>query len=188
MLDMIQQMDAGALLYIQDNIRNSFLTPILKTITHLGDAGIFWILLTIALLCFKKTRRAGFYSLLALVGSLVINNLILKLLVNRTRPYDCVVGLTPLVKRLIDSSFPSGHSSASFASATALYFAVPKKYSVPLLILAALIALSRLYVGVHFPTDVLVGSITGALIGWGASIWGNKLLERRAEREEAVEE
>ena len=84
------QIDGNILLWIQENIRNPVLTPVMKAITHLGDAGIFWILLTVILLCFKKTRRAGIVSAIALILSLLVNNLCLKNLVNRTRPYELV--------------------------------------------------------------------------------------------------
>lgn len=162
------QIDGNILLWIQENIRNPVLTPVMKAVTHLGDAGIFWILLTVALLCFKKTRRAGLVSAAALVLSLVVNNLCLKNLVDRTRPYELIEGLKILVSKPGDASFPSGHSGASFAAATAIFQCVPRKYGIPLLVLAALIALSRLYVGVHFPTDVLAGTVIGILLGLAA--------------------
>ncbi len=157
--------DGDILIFIQENIRNSICDPIFKTITHLGDAGIFWILLTLVLLCFKKTRKAGVYSAIALVGSVVVNNLILKNLVNRTRPYEVVEGLKCIVSPAHDASFPSGHTGASFASATAMFRQLPKKAAVALIILAALIAFSRLYIGIHYPTDVLGGLVTGIGIG-----------------------
>lgn len=179
------QIDGNILLWIQENIRNPLLNPVMKAITHLGDAGIFWILLTVILLCFKKTRRAGIVSALALILSLVVNNLCLKNLVDRTRPYELIEGLKILVAKPADASFPSGHSGASFAAATAIFPWVSRRYGVPLLILAALIALSRLYVGVHFPTDVLAGTVIGILLGLAANgifrCWENKRVREKSD-------
>ncbi|MCD8337033.1 MAG: phosphatase PAP2 family protein [Lachnospiraceae bacterium] len=168
-------MEADILLFIQENIRNPFLNPVFKAITHLGDGGFFWIALTVFLLCFPKTRRAGIYSVCALLGSLLVNNLILKNLVNRTRPYEVIEGLVCLVAPAKDASFPSGHTGASFASAVAVYRQLPKRYGVLLLILAALIAFSRLYVGIHYPTDVLGGLVTGIALGMLTNLVGERI-------------
>ncbi len=154
------------LLWIQNTVRTDALTPVMKAITHLGDAGIFWILLTLVLLIIPKTRKAGLCSLCALLGSLVLNNFLLKNIVARTRPYEVIEGLELLVARAKDYSFPSGHSAASFASATAVFRNVPKKYGAWALVLAALIAFSRLYIGIHYPTDVLAGTLDGILLGY----------------------
>lgn len=166
--------EASLLLWIQNVMRNPVLDPLMKTITHLGDAGIFWILLTLVLLIFPKTRRIGAYSALALLGSLLINNIILKNLVGRTRPYELIEGLELMVNRAHDASFPSGHTGASIASASSMFPELPRKWGVALLILAVLIAFSRLYVGIHFPTDVLGGFVTG----WLAAFAARKILPR----------
>ena len=163
------------LLYLQDNIRNGILDTFFKTITHLGDGGIFWIILTVILLCFRKTRKAGICSVIALLGSVIICNLIIKNLVARTRPYEMIEGLTCIVKRASDYSFPSGHTSASFASAVAMTGNIKKRYSVVLLIVAALIAFSRLYIGIHYPTDVLGGLVLGVLLGLLGHFLGEKI-------------
>ncbi len=185
MFQQLLNLDGQFLLFLQNHVRNEYLTPVMKLITQLGDAGIFWIALTLVLLFFRKTRKAGYYSAVALICMLVVNNMILKTLVDRTRPYDAVNGLIPLVPRLFDSSFPSGHSAASFAAATALYRKTPKRYGVPCLVLAALIAFSRLYVGVHYPTDVLAGTLVGITLGYMAIPLGDRMLERMRERRRA---
>ena len=127
----------------------------------------------------KKTRKAGVTALLALAIGAVVTNLCLKDLVARIRPYDSVEGLVPLVARLKDYSFPSGHTCASFACAGVYYKAFPGKWGKAAMVLAVLIALSRLYVGVHYPTDVLVslilGSIYGALVGTFSALAALKL-------------
>ncbi|MDD3063847.1 MAG: phosphatase PAP2 family protein, partial [Massilibacteroides sp.] len=100
----------------------------------------------------------------ALMGSFIIDNIILKNLVARTRPYEVVQGLQLLIGKQNDFSFPSGHTGSSFASAVILYKELPKKYGIPLIGLATLIGFSRLYLAVHYPSDVLGGAIIGTLI------------------------
>lgn len=165
-------MEGTILLWIQEYLRNPVLTPIMKVITTLGDAGIFWILVAILCLCIAKTRKAGATIALALLFSLIVNNGILKNAVARIRPYEAVEGLECLMGKAVDFSFPSGHSGASFAAATVIACLFPKKYGIPAIVLAALIAFSRLYVGIHYPTDVLVGIVDGILLG-GLAVWWN---------------
>lgn len=164
MIDMILKMDEQILLFIQNTIRHDMLTPVMKVITHLGDKGFIWIVLGILLLFWKQTRRTGCLTLISLMGSFLINNLLLKNLVARIRPYENITELELLVERAHDLSFPSGHSAASFAAAVVMYQLLPRKYGVPVLILAFLIALSRIYVGIHYPTDILGGMLSGTLI------------------------
>lgn len=142
-------------------LHGTFFDKIVLFITHLGDAGIIWIALGIVLLFFKKYRKSGASVLVALIFSLIFCNLIFKNLVARVRPFDA----DPLLDNLVheDSfSFPSGHTSASFAAAfTLLYYY--RKEGIAALILAILIGLSRMYICVHYPTDVLGGILFGAL-------------------------
>ncbi len=168
-------MDGQILLFIQEHLRNAVCDVFFKSITHLGDAGIFWILLTVVLLCFRQTRKAGIYSACALVLSLIVNNIILKNLVGRIRPYELVEGLQCIVGPAHDASFPSGHTGASFASSVAIYRQIPKKFAVFFIVLASLIALSRLYVGIHYPTDVLGGLVTGIGIGLFVNVVGERV-------------
>ena len=169
--------DGQILLFIQEHLRNPVFDRFFKFIRHLGDAGIFWILLTVVLLCFRQTRRAGIYSACALIGSLVVNNLILKNLAGRIRPYEVVEGLQCIVAPAVDASFPSGHTGASFASAVSIFRQLPGKYAVFLIVLASLIAFSRLYVGIHYPTDVLGGLVTGIGIGLLVNVIGAKFCD-----------
>ena len=157
----IFKFDSSILLWIQDNVRSDFLTPIMKVITHLGDKGILWILVTLALLWYYKTRKLGVRCMVSMVIGLVITNLILKNWVARIRPYELIQGLECIVKKADDYSFPSGHTTNSLACAWVIFRRAPKKWGVPALILAILISLSRLYVGIHYPTDVLGGVVIG---------------------------
>lgn len=135
-------------------------------ITRLGDAGIIWIMLSIVLLLIPKTRKSGAVMVVALVVDVLLCNIVLKNLVARTRPYDVNTGVHLLVAKLHDYSFPSGHTAASFASVTALYLAGEKKLWKFALVLACLIAISRLYLYVHYPTDVLGGILFGVISGY----------------------
>ena len=145
-------------------------TPVLDkfmtSVTKLGNAGIFWIILTVLFLLIPKMRKTGVVMAAALIIDLLLCNVLLKNLVARTRPYDVITGIQLLVAKLRDYSFPSGHTAASFASAAALYFVGEKKLWKPALVLACLIAVSRLYLYVHYPTDVLGGVVIGIIAGY----------------------
>ena len=168
-------MEADILLWIQNNIRNEVLTPIFKFITTLGNAGVIWIVLSVGLLIPKKTRRVGVLALVSLLFSALINNVILKNVVARTRPYDVIEGLTSLVGAQKDYSFPSGHTGSAFAAAVVMVRGLPKKFGIPILVFACLMGLSRLYVGVHYPSDVLTGVLIGTGIAlltyWSGTAW-----------------
>jgi undecaprenyl-diphosphatase len=157
--------DGNILIYIQDFVRMSFLTPIFKAITHLGNDGLIWIVIAIVLLCFKKTRKVGVLTLIALLLSLIVDNVILKNVVARIRPYEVIDGLQILIEKPKDYSFPSGHTGSAFAAAIVLVQMLPKKYGYPMVVLATLMGFSRLYVGVHYPSDVICGAIIGTVIG-----------------------
>ena len=147
-------------------LHTPFLDKIMVFITRLGDAGIIWIMLSIVLLLIPKTRKSGAVMVVALVVDVLLCNIVLKNLVARTRPYDVNTGVHLLVAKLHDYSFPSGHTAAAFASVTALYLAGEKKLWKPVLVLACLIGISRLYLYVHYPTDVLGGALAGAISGY----------------------
>ncbi len=160
-------MEIAILDFIRENLVCEPITPIMKVITFLGNAGWFWILIGVALLIPKRTRAIGVSVCIALIFSLIFCNLTLKPIVARTRPYDIVEGLELLISRPSDFSFPSGHSSASFAAAVAILMQ-NRKYGLCAIITASLIAFSRLYFYVHFPSDVLAGIILGSACGVAA--------------------
>lgn len=146
-------------------IHTPLLDKILAFITSLGNAGIIWIVLAVVLLILPKTRKTGIIVAAALLMDLILCNLILKNLVARVRPYDVNTAIAILIKKPLDFSFPSGHTAASFAAMTALFLAKMKKAWIAALVLAVLIAFSRLYFYVHYPTDVLGGAVVGILSG-----------------------
>ncbi len=154
-----------------ETLRLPFLDPLVLFFTHLGDSGFLFVLLTLLLLIFPRTRRVGLATALALVCSLVFTNLLLKNLVHRLRPWEAVDFLRNLVTER-DTSFPSGHTSAAFAFALAFLrsdggdtWAGRTWAKVTAVVLAVCMGLSRLYVGAHYPTDVLAGFVVGDLAG-----------------------
>lgn len=175
LMETLLALDGAILLWIQEVVRQDWMTPFWKVITFLGDGGWFWIALSIALLIPKKTRYIGIGALLSLAIGALITNVTLKPLIARTRPYEVVEGLTRLIEKQSDRSFPSGHTCASFAVALVYYRYMPPKYGVSLVLLAACVAFSRLYLGVHYPTDIIGGILAGALASFVACWLINKL-------------
>ena len=147
-------------------IRTPLLDTFMSNITKLGNAGVIWILLTIVLLLVPKTRKSGLILAVALIVDLILCNGILKSLVARIRPFDVNTAIQLIVARPHGYSFPSGHTAASFTAVMALYLAGEKKLWKVSLVLACLIAFSRLYLYVHYPTDVLGGIVIGAIAGY----------------------
>ena len=142
-------------------------------ITRLGDSGILWVTLTAVLLVFRKTRRVGFVLAAALLIDAVLCNLLLKPLVARVRPCGILTEVQLLIPYPDDFSFPSGHTAASFAAVFALKAAGSPLWK-PALAVAVVIAFSRLYLYVHWPSDVLAGALLGAAVGWA----GAKIVEK----------
>ena len=164
-MELIQQLDLSILLFIQDHLRFGWMNGFWEFITHFGDGGIFWIILALALMIPKKTRKAGIVAACSLILGFLITNVTLKPLVDRVRPYNYSDAIIPLGRIPVESSFPSGHTCASFACALIYVRMLPKKYGIPLVVLATLIALSRLYLCVHFPTDVIGGFLVALFSG-----------------------
>lgn len=153
--------EGGFLLFVQEHLRVPALDGVMTFITHLGDTGAIWIALALILLVIPRTRKAGIVCAAALVLNLLLTNIALKNIIQRIRPYNVMESLKILVEAEHDFSFPSGHTACSFAGAWAMRRTLDKKFWIPAMVLAVLISLSRLYVGVHYPTDILGGVIVG---------------------------
>jgi len=161
--------DLPILDWIAANLRCTLLDTLMPLLTRLGDGGMIWILIAAVLLCSKKYRRTGLAMGFALLMGLMVCNLILKPAVARMRPFDFRqeyfgVTIQLLIAPPQDFSFPSGHTIASFEGATVLMLR-SKKYGIPALLLACIIAFSRLYLYVHYPSDVITSLVLGILFG-----------------------
>lgn len=144
-------------------IRNPILDKLFLSITSLGNAGLIWIILCVAFLLTKRYRRIGVTMLISLVLCLVFGNIILKNAIKRPRPSWINKDIVLLIKNPKDYSFPSGHTLSSFAAAMSIYIN-KKNFGKIAFILAILISFSRLYLYVHYPTDVLFGAALGIFL------------------------
>ena len=155
--------------WIQANLRSPIMDLLMAAITTLGNHGLVWLILAGILLLTPKHRKAGVAVLAGLALEVACCNLVLKPLVGRICPCDVNPAVQLLVARPDDFSFPSGHTGASFAAVSALYFSRSRLW-MPSLILAVLIAFSRLYLYVHYPTDILAGALLGIMTGWAGNL------------------
>ena len=153
--------------YIIDNIQNPFLDRLMYGITSLGNAGIFWIALTLVFLIIRPLRKEGAVMAISLVLTFILVNVIIKPLADRARPFEISQYILENIHIALpaDASFPSGHTSASFAAAFAAFF-VKKRTGALLIVIAFLIAISRIYFAVHFPTDVIAGVVIGIVMAY----------------------
>ena len=169
--------DASQIYTAIDTVAEEVLDALAVFLNYAGEHGEIWIAFTLLLLLFRRTRKAGCAMATALVLYLVAGDCILKPLFARPRPCDVNTAITILVKRPHGHSFPSGHTASAFAAAFALWLQ-NRKLGVPALVLAAFIAFTRLYLYVHFPTDVLgglaLGLALGALASWIVDGLANK--------------
>lgn len=156
-------LDWSILYFIQDQLRSPFGDWIIPKITMLGDLGLIWIIFALILIFTKKYRIHGIVMLAALGIGVLIGNVALKNIVERSRPCWIDTSISMLIPIPEDFSFPSGHTLASVIGATCLtitnrkfgWFAIP---------LAVLIAFSRLYLFVHFPSDIFASTVIGIII------------------------
>ena len=181
MPELIQQFDEQVLVWIAQHVRNGLLDPLMMFYTKLGDAGLLFIALGLVMLLFRSTRKAGLSALCAMIIGLVVVNFTIKPLFARPRPWLVIQGFVNLVEEKDPNSFPSGHTNAAFAFALALCMTAPKRWmKITAVCLAVVMGLSRLYVGVHFPSDVLAGALIGSLCGL-AGAWVVKTVWERLE-------
>lgn len=172
----------GIELSILDSIQN-LRAPLLDTLmcffSRIADNGLIWIILALVLLIIPKQRKTGMIVAVALILDLIICNGILKHLFARVRPCDVNQAIQLLVERPTDFSFPSGHAAASFAAVSALVFSKKKHLWIPSLIVAVIICFSRMYLYVHYPTDILGGIVVGIICGLLGYLICNKLLPEK---------
>ncbi len=152
-------MELQLLDWIQSNLRYDFFDQLMTVITALGNGAIIWIIIAACLLVSPKNRKAGIHVMIAVLLGYVIGDLVLKNAFGRARPF-VNIDITLLISKPLEYSFPSGHTLSGFAASVSLLF-YSKKLGLTSMILASIIAFSRLYLYVHYPTDILGGIIAG---------------------------
>lgn len=158
----ITKLDLNILEFIQNNFHNHILDKIMPLITLLGDSSCFWIIIGVVLIATKKYRKIGILTILTVILCTVLGGGIIKNIVQRPRPFLEVSTVEILISKPVDYSFPSIHTAVAFAVSGVLFKTI-KKYGVVFIFLAVLIAFSRLYLFVHYPSDVIAGVILGLL-------------------------
>lgn len=164
----MQAMELAVLDWLQSHLRCAFLDTVLVAVTHLCDHGEIWIFLALLLLATRKYRLNGAAVALALAFDLLACNLFLKPLFGRVRPFLFNTAVVLLTAPPLDASFPSGHTAASFAAVFALKGSGCRLWK-SAVVLASVIAFSRLYLYVHWPTDILGGILLGAAVGYAGA-------------------
>lgn len=172
MLEIIQRFDTLILEFI-NTIHNSVLDNIMVFITRLGDAGFIWIVIGILLIISKKYRKVGLILALALIIQSILGEGVIKNIVQRDRPFLIMENIELLIKAPTSFSFPSGHTAASITSGIVLVYFFGKK-GLPFLLLGLLIAFSRIYLLVHYPSDVIGGVLLGCFSAYVAIVVGKR--------------
>ncbi len=177
--------DFSVLFFIQEHLRCAFLDAVMPYITYLGEAGTIWFVAAIILIITKKYRRYGIMIVCAMALGYLTGEIILKGIVARPRPFAVDTTVELLIHAPSGFSFPSGHSVSSAAAATVISRA-DRRFAAPAITVALFIAFSRLYLFVHFPTDVLAGIAIGLFFGIVTIIIGEKIVRSVRERKKQM--
>lgn len=180
------EIEDDILLFIQEYIRNEPLDAVMKFITSLGDKGILWISIAIIMMIGKNHRKTGIKISAAMSIGLLITNFTTKNAVRRPRPFDVLEEIQTLIPPPTDWSFPSGHTTSSIAAGILLLKYAPKKIGIPAFTTGILISLSRMYVGVHYPSDVAVGAVAGLAAAFLADKAVDNLYSAASRRKERL--
>lgn len=162
MIELIGNLDLGILRFINDNLHNPIMDKIMIIITSLGNGGVIWIGITLIFIITKRYRKIGIMMACGLILNALLGEVILKNIIKRPRPFMNLSEINLLVKIPTTYSFPSGHTASSFV-VVGIIFSTLKKYRWQALTLAVLIAFSRLYLFVHYPSDIIGGIILGVI-------------------------
>ena len=165
--------------FIQEHLTGGVGDVLMPAISFLGNGGMIWIILAVVLLLIPKKRKVGLAVVIGLLAMLLLCNIILKQVVGRTRPFEVNTAVKLLVKPPSDYSFPSGHTCAAVTAAAALFFRKSRLW-LPVAVAAAVMGFSRLYLYVHYPTDVLGGALLGILCGWIGSILCGQIMKEKS--------
>lgn len=157
--------DESIILWVSSHLTNEFFNFFMPIVSVLGNVGILWIIMGIGMILFgKEQKKWGFLLLVCLATTALISNFFIKPIIQRTRPFDMLF-LEILIQRPHDFSFPSGHTAAAFAAATVFYMK-NKKMGIFMYLFAFLMGFSRLYLLVHYPSDILAGALIGTVVSW----------------------
>ena len=170
----MNELDTKLILYIQEHHRKKFLNPIMIFLTNTGNA--VWFTVGFYLWLSGTNAFSGISILATLFLAWGLTSLVLKPLIGRTRTYHAIPGLVSIIPEPKDKAFPSAHAAMAFAGAFAVLFQMPAGYGIVALLFAILMGYSRMYVGVHYLTDVLGGMVTGLVCA--AVVWGVGLIIR----------
>ncbi|MCM8711566.1 phosphatase PAP2 family protein [Clostridium sp. SYSU_GA19001] len=162
MISFLQNIDIKMMNLLNKKFRYKFLDKIMILITTLGNGGFVWLIISTYLILNKNYRMQGYMIIASLIITTIIGEGIIKHLIKRTRPFVNMLENKLLISKPITYSFPSGHTASSFAAA-GIFLNSDNKLSILIVILASLIAFSRIYLNVHYPTDVFTGIILGFL-------------------------
>lgn len=185
MMSLLQRLDNSILVLIKNSMHSIIMDKFMIIITSLGNGGVIWLLIAALLIINKKYRNVGFMAIGALILATVLGEGVLKHLVQRVRPSADIPAVNLLIAKPLSYSFPSGHTTSSFAVAGVLAKYL-KKYSIGILGLASLIAFSRLYLYVHYPTDVIAGIILGLLCSKLVIDASNKMINYREDNNKEI--
>ncbi|MCX7923466.1 MAG: phosphatase PAP2 family protein [Clostridia bacterium] len=180
MIESLTNLDIAILKFINLHLSNVVFDRLMSALSFIGNGGMVWIILSLAMLIDRRYRKAGILTLCALVLTYTFGDIILKHLIQRDRPFVGLPDIKLLVPKPTTFSFPSGHTASSFAAAFVLAHMFGR-YRIPIFLLAGLIAFSRLYLYVHYPSDVLAGAILGfgcariTLHSLNNRLWCNKV-------------
>ena len=165
MFTFFQGFDESILFFIQEHLKNPVIDRFMVLITTLGNSGFLWIFLAFLLLSQKRYQRCGVSLICALSLTMFLNDELLKPLFGRIRPCNTFPDVLLLIGRPHSPSFPSGHTAAAFVSAAVIFHSY-RFAGILAYITAALIAYSRLYLFVHYPTDILGGILLGTTVAY----------------------
>lgn len=159
MLNLFIKFDLNIILYVQENLRTESINFWMQQITSLGSIFLALIVFWLIVRGNRNERLVGLTAVISVVFEVALVNGFLKNIVARPRPYVFSSDIIPAIDILSEYSFPSGHTALAFAMAFVLYRYLPKKYSVVAIVVASLVGVSRVYLGVHYLSDVLGGII-----------------------------
>lgn len=156
--------DANIIKFVYEYLRSPILDQLMVLISWLGDGGLIWIIISIVLLLSRKYRKIGIMAVASLLLSALIGEVALKHLINRPRPFIEISYLQLLVDKPSSPSFPSSHTVIAFAVVGIIARTISNKLiTISAILLACLIAVSRVYLTVHYPTDVVGGIVIGLI-------------------------